>query len=203
MQGSVALGGALATEYASAVGAEIERADTVEIALVVNGEAERLNVEARVTLLDLLRERLALTGAKKGCNQGQCGACTVLVNGRRVNACLVLAVMADGDRITTVEGLAAGDALSPMQSAFVRHDAFQCGFCTSGQICSALGMLDEHAAGMPSAVMQELAAEPGDLSDAEIRERMSGNLCRCGAYCGIVDAIREMADRDSAGGPAR
>ncbi|MEV0384315.1 2Fe-2S iron-sulfur cluster-binding protein [Nonomuraea sp. NPDC050643] len=155
----------------------------------VNGSVESLDVEPWVSLLDALRERLGLTGPKKGCDQGACGACTVLADGMRINACLALAVQYDGREITTIEGVA-----HPLQEAFVRHDGFQCGYCTSGQICSAIGMLAEHAAGMPSVV-----TGPGDreLSETEVRERMSGNLCRCGAYNGIVDAIMDVAGKDA------
>ena len=160
--------------------------------LRVNGTARHLDVDVRTSLLDLLRERLALTGSKKGCDHGQCGACTVLLDGRRVNSCLVLAVTCDGSEVTSIEGLADGDALHPLQAAFVEHDGFQCGYCTPGQICSAAGMLDELAAGRPSAATPDLAG-PVVLDDAEIRERMSGNLCRCGAYRGILAAIREAA----------
>ncbi|MEV4170530.1 2Fe-2S iron-sulfur cluster-binding protein [Nonomuraea sp. NPDC049709] len=152
----------------------------------VNGSVESLDVEPWVSLLDALRERLGLTGPKKGCDQGACGACTVLADGMRINSCLALAVQYDGREITTIEGVA-----HPLQEAFVRHDGFQCGYCTSGQICSAIGMLAEHAAGMPSAVTGS-----GELSEAEVRERMSGNLCRCGAYNGIVDAIMDVAGKD-------
>jgi xanthine dehydrogenase YagT iron-sulfur-binding subunit len=153
----------------------------------VNGSAEFLNVEPWVSLLDALRERLELTGSKKGCDQGACGACTVLADGVRINACLALAVQYDGREITTIEGVA-----HPLQEAFVRHDGFQCGYCTSGQICSAIGMLAEFEAGMPSAVTGSHG-----LSEAEVRERMSGNLCRCGAYNGIVDAIMDVTGNDA------
>jgi len=149
-----------------------------------------LDLEPRVTLLDLLRERLYLTGTKKGCDHGQCGACTVLINGTRVNSCLALAVTQDGNQITTIEGLAANGNLHPMQAAFIERDGFQCGFCTSGQICSAVAMLDEWKRGMPSAVTTHGAA--ADFSDAEIRERMAGNICRCGAYPNIVAAVRDV-----------
>src|SRR3954451_13432527 len=153
------------------------------IDLEVNGERRRLTVDNRTSLLDLLRERLDLTGAKKGCDHGQCGACTVLVDGRRANACLVLAVTLEGSEVVTIEGLAEGDDLHPVQAAFVEHDAFQCGYCTPGQICSAVGMIDE------------ARAEGVDLTGDEIRERMSGNLCRCAAYQNIVAAIGEVAGR--------
>jgi xanthine dehydrogenase YagT iron-sulfur-binding subunit len=155
----------------------------VGIRIKVNGAVESLDVEPWVSLLDLLRERLGLTGTKKGCDQGACGACTVLADGARINSCLALAVQYDGREITTIEGVA-----HPLQEAFIRHDGFQCGYCTSGQICSAIGMLAEYEAGMPS-----LVDDPVGLSEAEVRERMSGNLCRCGAYNGIVDAILDVS----------
>jgi xanthine dehydrogenase YagT iron-sulfur-binding subunit len=162
-----------------------------ELTLTVNGEERSLTVDTRVSLLDLLRERLGLTGAKKGCDHGQCGACTILIDGRRANACLALAVAHQGARITTVEGLAAEEELHPLQQAFIEHDAFQCGYCTPGQLCSAAGMLDEARQGWPSAVTA--LGETVTLDEAEIRERMSGNLCRCGAYVNIVAAIAETA----------
>ena len=165
--------------------------------LTVNGSVETVAVDVRTTLLDLLREHLKLTGTKKGCDHGQCGACTVLVNGRRINSCLSLAVMHDGDDVQTVEGLADGAALHPLQSAFIRHDGFQCGYCTPGQLCSAVGMLDEVARGWPSHVTADLTGDV-TLADDEIRERMSGNLCRCSAYPNIVNAIREVAATDAA-----
>lgn len=155
----------------------------------VNGDSEVLDLPPQVSLLDALREHLALTGPKKGCDQGACGACTVLADGERINSCLALAVQYDGREITTIEGVS-----DPLQTAFVRKDGFQCGYCTSGQICSAIGMLAEYKDGAPSAVTEDVAEAPGELSDDEIRERMSGNLCRCGAYNGIVEAIREVAD---------
>ena len=164
------------------------------VRLTINGDEHALTVDTRTSLLDLLREELGLTGAKKGCDHGQCGACTVLIDGRRANACLALAVAHDGARILTVEGLADGDELSALQQAFVDHDALQCGYCTPGQLCSATGMLGEVADGWPSAVTPAgQAGEAVELSPAEIRERMSGNLCRCGAYANIVPAIAEAA----------
>jgi xanthine dehydrogenase YagT iron-sulfur-binding subunit len=172
--------------------ARIEAPVLAEISLRINGTEHGLTVDTRTSLLDLLREQLDLTGAKKGCDHGQCGACTILVDGRRANACLALAVAHDGAEIVTVEGLADGDQLHALQRAFIEHDAFQCGYCTPGQLCSAAGMLEEVRAGWPSAVT---VAGGGavELTDAEIRERMSGNLCRCGAYANIVPAIAEAA----------
>jgi len=163
-----------------------------DVTLRVNGADHALHLDTRATLLDVLREHLGLTGSKKGCDHGQCGVCTVLLDGRRANACLVLAVTLDGVDVTTIEGLAAGDDLHPLQAAFVEHDAFQCGYCTPGQICSAVGMIAEAREGWPSGITGDLAAEPV-LDDDEIRERMSGNLCRCGAYANIVPAIAEVA----------
>lgn len=162
------------------------------VTLEVNGETHRLEIEPRVSLLDALRERLHLTGTKKGCNQGACGACTVLVGGERILSCLALAVQYDGCAITTIEGLASDSALLPLQAAFIDQDGFQCGYCTSGQICSAVGMLAELSRGTPSAVTADIAAREIPLSDAEIKERMSGNLCRCGAYEGICAAIHQV-----------
>jgi len=159
--------------------------------ITINGTMHAVEVDVRTTLLDLCREHLGLTGAKKGCDHGQCGACTMLVNGRRINACLTLAAMHDGDAVTTIEGLGTPDHLHPLQAAFVRHDGFQCGYCTPGQICSAKGMLDEVALGWASHVSGDL--DHVELTDAEIRERMSGNICRCSAYPTIVDAIAEVA----------
>jgi xanthine dehydrogenase YagT iron-sulfur-binding subunit len=157
----------------------------------INGTDADLPDDPRVSLLDLLRERLHLTGTKKGCNQGACGACTVLVDGERIVSCLALAVQYDGREVTTIEGLGQEGALHPLQAAFVEHDGFQCGYCTPGQICSAVGMAAEVARGLPSNVTPDLAAETIALSHDELRERMSGNLCRCGAYNGIVAAIGE------------
>jgi xanthine dehydrogenase YagT iron-sulfur-binding subunit len=164
-----------------------------DITLRINDAEHRIQVDTRATLLDVLREQLGLTGAKKGCDHGQCGACTVLVGGRRANACLLLAVAQDGLDVTTVEGLAHGDDLHPLQAAFIAYDAFQCGYCTPGQICSAVGMIAEAGEGWPSAVTGDIANGPPVLDDDEIRERMSGNLCRCGAYANIVPAIAEVA----------
>ncbi|MFD3581438.1 (2Fe-2S)-binding protein [Streptomyces sp. NPDC058683] len=165
------------------------------ITLNINGEKHSLSVDHRTTLLDALRERLALTGTKKGCDQGQCGACTVLVDGRRTVACLQLAVAAEGREITTVEGLADGERLHPVQQAFLDLDGYQCGYCTPGQICSAVAVIEEHAAGWPSAVTGDVRPEAGPppLTAEEIRERMSGNLCRCGAYVSIVQAVAQAA----------
>jgi xanthine dehydrogenase YagT iron-sulfur-binding subunit len=163
----------------------------VPVRLQVNGGAYELQLDPRTSLLDALREHLGLTGTKKGCDHGQCGACTVLLDGRRINACLSLAVMHDEQQVTTIEGLAQGDELHPLQAAFVKHDGMQCGYCTPGQICSAVGMLDEMKAGMPSHVSPSL--EDVSLTTDEIRERLSGNLCRCSCYPNIVDAVAEVS----------
>src|SRR5215212_6676194 len=163
----------------------------VKLVLKINGAARTLEVDSRMVLLDALRERLELTGTKKGCDQGQCGACTVLVDGRRVLSCLTLAATAEGKEVTTVEGLAKGDELHPVQAAFIKYDGFQCGYCTPGQICSAVGLLGEAKRGEVSHVTEDVAAPVKQLSDDEIRERMSGNICRCGAYPKIVAAIQE------------
>ena len=164
---------------------------TISICLHVNGIERTLAIEPRVSLLDALRDHLGLPGSKKGCNQGACGACTILVDGERINSCLALAIQDQGRKIVTVEGLAEQGVLHPMQSAFIAHDGFQCGYCTPGQICSAIGMLSELRDGAPSAVTRD-GSIPDDLSDAELRERMSGNICRCGAYVGIREAIRQV-----------
>jgi xanthine dehydrogenase YagT iron-sulfur-binding subunit len=168
--------------------------NAVKVLLKINGSTQNLEVDSRTALLDALRERLGLTGTKKGCDQGQCGACTVIVDGRRVLSCLTLAASCDGKEVTTIEGLAKGDQLHPMQSAFIKHDGFQCGYCTPGQLCSAVALLQEARNGEASHVTENLRTQGRNLSlsDEEIRERMSGNLCRCGAYPGIVAAIREV-----------
>jgi len=164
---------------------------THKVTLRVNGQPRELNIDTRTTLLDVLRENLHLTGTKKGCDQGQCGACTVLLDGRRINSCLSLAIMHDGAEITTIEGMGTPDKLHPMQAAFVKHDGYQCGYCTPGQICSAVAVIDEIRQGIPSHVTGDLNVKPL-LSVDEIRERMSGNICRCGAYSNIIDAIKEV-----------
>ncbi len=164
----------------------------VNVLLRVNGREHPLMIDPRTTLLDALRERLHLTGSKKGCDQGQCGACTVIVDGRRITSCLTLAVMQEGHDITTIEGLGTPTNLHPMQAAFIKHDGYQCGFCTPGQICSAVAMLDEVKAGIPSHVTPNLTRSP-KMTTIEFRERMSGNLCRCGAYSNIQEAIAEVA----------
>ncbi|MBA1141007.1 aldehyde dehydrogenase iron-sulfur subunit [Mesorhizobium sp. CCANP35] len=169
-----------------------QEANRHSVQLRVNTQLHAVDLDPRTTLLDALREHLHLTGSKKGCDQGQCGACTVLVNGRRINSCLTLAVMHESDAITTVEGLGTPDRMHPMQAAFVEHDGFQCGYCTPGQICSAVAVLDEIASGVPSHVTVDLA-RPIALSETEIRERMSGNICRCAAYPNIIEAIRTVA----------
>ena len=162
----------------------------------VNGETHQLELDTRTTLLDALREHLHLTGTKKGCDHGQCGACTAIVDGRRINSCLTLAVMHQGNEITTIEGLGTPDGLHPLQAAFVEHDGYQCGYCTPGQICSAVAVLAEVKAGIPSHVTDDLNA-PVRLTNAELRERMSGNICRCGAYSNIAEAISEVAGRSA------
>lgn len=179
-------------EAVSAQTAGLENA--VRIALKINGSTERLDVDSRTALLDLLRERLGLTGTKKGCDQGQCGACTVIVDGRRVLSCLTLAATCEGKEVTTIEGLAQGDELHPVQAAFIKHDGFQCGYCTPGQICSAIALMQEAKNGDASHVTRDLRTKAKNLrlSDEEIAERMSGNICRCGAYPGIVAAIKEV-----------
>jgi xanthine dehydrogenase YagT iron-sulfur-binding subunit len=174
--------------------AALEAPSMSKVSFSVNGVARELELDTRTTLLDALREHLGFTGSKKGCDQGQCGACTVIADGRRITSCLTLAVMHEGDSIITIEGLGTPENLHPMQAAFVRHDGYQCGYCTPGQICSAVAVLDEVKAGIPSHVTADLTAQP-HLTAAELRERMSGNICRCGAYSNIVDAITEVAGR--------
>jgi len=166
----------------------------LSVTLKVNGLPARLELDSRTSLLDALREHLHLTGTKKGCDHGQCGACTVLINGRRINSCLTLAVMHEGDEIVTIEGLGSPQQLHPLQAAFIERDGFQCGYCTSGQICSAVGMLSEVKAGWPSHTTADVAAAQIELTPAEIRERMSGNICRCAAYPNILAAIRDFAE---------
>ncbi|SCU76910.1 Ferredoxin [Cupriavidus necator] len=176
---------------ADAAAAPIKAQNVVKVTLQVNGAPQTLELDSRVVLLDALRERLGLTGSKKGCDQGQCGACTVLVDGKRVLSCLTLTATLEGREVTTIEGLARGDQLHPVQSAFIRHDAFQCGYCTPGQICSAVGLLGEARRGHVSHVTADVGKTTTRLTDDEIRERMSGNICRCGAYPGIVAAVQE------------
>ncbi len=165
-----------------------------QVTFTVNGTRQEMDLDLRTTLLDALREHLKFTGTKKGCDHGQCGACTVMVNGRRINACLTLAVLHEGDEVTTIEGLGTPDALHPMQDAFVKHDGYQCGYCTPGQIVSAVAVLEEVKAGIPSHVTDDLAAAP-EPTNVELRERMSGNICRCGAYSNIAEAMTEVAGR--------
>lgn len=160
------------------------------VTLIVNGKTVNLTLDTRTSLLDALREHLQLTGSKKGCDHGQCGACTILLDGTRINSCLTLAVMHQGSKITTIEGLGTPDNLNPMQAAFIKHDGYQCGYCTPGQICSAMGVLAEMKAGVPSHVTADLTA-PIQATDIEMRERMSGNICRCGAYSNILDAMND------------
>jgi xanthine dehydrogenase YagT iron-sulfur-binding subunit len=200
LEGSSALALAVSSGLAEAAPAatEITSAaahEPLAFDLTINGRSMQLRLDRRTTLLDALREHLGLTGSKKGCDHGQCGACTVLVNGRRINACLTLAVMHQGDDVTTIEGLAKDDDLHPMQAAFIERDGFQCGYCTPGQICSAIGMLQEARLGWPSHVSVDVGANRFALTDDEIRERMSGNICRCSAYPNIVAAIRDAAEK--------
>ncbi|NET00959.1 MAG: 2Fe-2S iron-sulfur cluster binding domain-containing protein [Sphaerospermopsis sp. SIO1G2] len=180
---------------------ETAQANTGEMTtkLLVNGKQHSLEIEPRVTLLDALRENLGLVGSKKGCDHGQCGACTVLIDGERVYSCLSLAVMQEGKKIVTIEGLATGDNLHPMQSAFVEHDGFQCGYCTPGQICASVALVDEVKKGCVSYVTSDLNNPPqlADISETEIKERLSGNLCRCSAYNGIVAAVQQVAGQET------
>ncbi|WP_174291211.1 aldehyde dehydrogenase iron-sulfur subunit PaoA [Sphingomonas bacterium] len=192
LAGGCATAALTAVPLAEADGAPVRPAATMPVTLKVNGIAHKLDLDPRTTLLDTLREHLYLTGTKKGCDHGQCGACTVIVEGKRINACLSLAVQHQGDAVTTIEGLGAPGRLHPMQAAFVKHDGFQCGYCTPGQICSAVAVLDEMRAGIPSHVQADITAKPG-FTTIEMRERMSGNICRCGAYSNIAEAMAEIA----------
>jgi xanthine dehydrogenase YagT iron-sulfur-binding subunit len=193
---------ALAVTTSNAAMADVLEADArpvaspalVPVSFTVNGDHRSLEVDARTTLLDTLREHLHLTGTKKGCDHGQCGACTVIANGRRINSCLTLALMHEGSSITTIEGLGSMNRLHPMQAAFVKHDGYQCGYCTPGQICSAVAVLEEIQADIPSHVTEDLTV-PAEVTPIELRERMSGNICRCGAYSNIIDALTEVAGR--------
>lgn len=196
LQSATAVGATLAVGMSPADAQTVMpgSAKTKSVTLNINGQDHSIQLDTRTSLLDALRDHLDMTGSKKGCDHGQCGACTVLVNGRRVNSCLLLAVSAEGDPITTIEGLSHGDDLSPMQAAFLEHDAFQCGYCTPGQICSATALLDEMKAGHASVVSFEDGTQNAPkLTDREIKERMSGNICRCGAYPNIVSAVRAVA----------
>ena len=187
---AVAMPGASAQTAANAPAANPEPVK-VGVSFNVNGKDVKLELDTRTTLLDALREHLHLTGSKKGCDQGQCGACTIIMDGRRINSCLSLAIMHDGAKITTIEGLGTPEKLHPMQAAFVKHDGYQCGYCTPGQICASVSVIEEIRAGMPSHVTADLNAKP-QMTVEEIRERMSGNICRCGAYSNIIDAIKEV-----------
>jgi len=179
--------------------AEQPGAGSIPLGLTINGQEHRVDIDPRVTLLDLLRDRLNLTGTKKGCDHGQCGACTVLANGRRINSCLSLALVHEGEQITTIEGLAHGDELHPLQTAFIEYDGFQCGYCTPGQICSAAALIEEARRGDVSVVTADLSKDgPAELSVEEVRERMSGNICRCGAYPGIVQAVQFVSRKGAA-----
>jgi xanthine dehydrogenase YagT iron-sulfur-binding subunit len=195
-QALATLGAAPDAVFAAAPAVE----NPVKVVLKVNGATKTLELDSRVVLLDALRERLELTGTKKGCDQGQCGACTVLVDGRRVLSCLTLAAQVEGREVTTIEGLAKGEELHPMQAAFIKYDGFQCGYCTPGQICSAVGLLEEARRGEVSHVTEDVSATTTRLTDDEIRERMSGNICRCGAYPKIVAAIQQVhSGKETAG----
>lgn len=191
MVGGAAIAAAATAPYGSASAQTVEKPSISNVAFTVNGTPQTLKLDTRTTLLDALRENLKLTGTKKGCDHGQCGACTVIVDGRRINSCLTLAVMHEGNAITTIEGLGTPKQMHPMQAAFVKHDGYQCGYCTPGQVCSAVAVLDEIKAGIPSHVSADLNAMP-ELTSIELRERMSGNICRCGAYSNIVEAITEV-----------
>ena len=193
---SVLAGGAAAVAVTAIPDAEAQATRpaspaAMPVSFEVNGRRRDLRLDTRTTLLDALREHLRLTGTKKGCDHGQCGACTVIVNGERINSCLSLAVQHQGDTVTTIEGLGTPDTLHPMQAAFIKHDGYQCGYCTPGQICSAVAMLDEIARGVPSHVQADVTEKPG-FTNLELRERMSGNICRCGAYSNIAEAVAEV-----------
>ncbi len=192
LAGSAAAAALAAAPQVEAQPAKAPAPATMPVSLTVNGKRRDLNLDTRTTLLDALREHLKLTGTKKGCDHGQCGACTVIVNGERINSCLSLAVQHQGDEVKTIEGLGTPDKLHPMQAAFVRHDGYQCGYCTPGQICSAVAVLDEIKRGVPSHVQADLSARP-QPTNVEMRERMSGNICRCGAYSNIAEAMAEVA----------
>jgi xanthine dehydrogenase YagT iron-sulfur-binding subunit len=194
-RGVLAGGTAAATLVAVPAGAQPAKAPpppTMPVSFEVNGKPAQLTLDTRTTLLDALREHLKLTGTKKGCDHGQCGACTVIVNGERINSCLSLAVQHQGDKVTTIEGLGTPEKLHPMQAAFIKHDGYQCGYCTPGQICSAVAVLDEIKRGVPSHVQADVSDRPG-FTNIEMRERMSGNICRCGAYSNIAEAMAEVA----------
>jgi len=196
LAGGAASGAAIAVPGLGKQASGVVAPAIVPVALVVNGSKYQLKLDTRTTLLDALREHLRLTGTKKGCDHGQCGACTVIANGMRINSCLSLAVQHHGDTVTTIEGLGTPERLHRMQAAFIKHDGYQCGYCTSGQICSAVAVLDEIKAGVPSYAQADLAAEP-QFSNLEIRERMSGNICRCGAYSNIAEVMAEIAGPQS------
>jgi xanthine dehydrogenase YagT iron-sulfur-binding subunit len=191
---SVAATSALGPAQAQTKTAAASASVGVTVALKVNGSVRTLELDTRTTLLDALRDHMRLTGTKKGCDHGQCGACTVLVDGQRINSCLTLAVMHEGSTVTTIEGLGTPENLHPMQAAFIKHDGYQCGYCTPGQICSAVAVLDEIRSGVPSHASGSLTSAP-EFNEAELRERMSGNICRCGAYSNIVEAVTEVAGR--------
>jgi xanthine dehydrogenase YagT iron-sulfur-binding subunit len=192
LAGSAAAAALAAAPHVEAQSAKAAVPTTMPVSLTINGKRRDLNLDTRTTLLDALREHLKLTGTKKGCDHGQCGACTVIVNGKRINSCLSLAVQHQGDEVKTIEGLGTPDKLHPMQAAFVRHDSYQCGYCTPGQICSAVAVLDEIKRGVPSHVQADLSERP-QPTNIEMRERMSGNICRCGAYSNIAEAMAEVA----------
>ena len=198
--GGIILGAPLAGDAATLERESATADRAIGVELVINGQRQRFSLDPRVTLLDLLREHLSFTGTKKGCDHGQCGACTVLANGRRINSCLSLAVVHDGEEITTIEGLARDGELHPLQAAFLDHDGYQCGYCTPGQLCSAVALLQEAARGDASAVTPAISeVKPVELTAEEIRERMSGNLCRCGAYPGILEAVQAIHQTSNRG----